>query len=310
MNGAGKRNKTITEKFFEYFKYHPVSGILIFLFIIGYAGAFALAILLKMTYAVNYYIILYGFLSWLPSIPIALKTKNKYSVYTAVAPVMILLFLFAVYLSARLFFEITKINIDLMQMTKEQPVIISSIILVLIFGFFVFLIYLSIKYQKSDMWIQSLWVRKGGVIVNTAEKIYSTQDGYSERPYSYQMKISDLNFSDIESFAKLLAKNLIIVNWKNRENSIKMWLLVRKNFIEYLDVFYSENLGSWIEINKDGKLTVFIAKPDYKNIYREVTYHTLCQNIAEKFEQSFIEFAKGSKDNKINAIKILRGEKN
>ncbi len=309
MNGTEKRNKTITEKFFEYFRYHPVSGILTFSVIIGYAGVFALAILLNMPYVINYYFVIYSFLFWFPSIPVALKTKNKYSIYTAIAPAIILLFLFAIYLFARLFFEITKININLMQMTKEQPVILSLIILVLVFGFFAFLIYLLIKYQKSDMWIQSLWVQKGGVIVNTAEKIYSTQDGYSERPYSYQMKISDLNFSDIENFSKLLAKNLIIINWKNRENSIKMWLLVRKNFIEYLDIFYSENLGSWIEINKEGKLTVFIAKPDYKNIYREVTYHTLCQMIAEKFEQSFIEFAKDSKDNKIYAIKILRGEK-
>jgi len=54
---------------------------------------------------------------------------------------------------------------------------------------------------------------------------------------------------------------------------------------------------------------VFIAKPDYKIIGKEITYHILCSNIAEKFEQSFTEFAKGSNDSKINSIKILKGEK-
>ncbi|PKP57989.1 MAG: hypothetical protein CVT89_03575 [Candidatus Altiarchaeales archaeon HGW-Altiarchaeales-2] len=167
-------------------------------------------------------------------------------------------------------------------MTREQPLFGALLITAVIVGFFG----LWMKYSKSEFGIQDVWIQKGGVIGNAASQIYSTQDRYSERPYSYQMKISGLNFSDIENFAKFLAKNLIIINWKNRENSVKMWLFVTRSFISYFDIFYSKK---------------FIGK--------EVTYHVLCQTIADKFERAFIEFAKGSKDNKFNAIKILRGEK-
>ena len=311
MTGTVKGNKTITEKFFEYLKYHPVSGRLLILFFVGYLSAITVSVLFENSRIISFYQIAYFFLLWFPSVPIALKTRNKYSIYTAIGPVIVLLFLFVSYVFTYLFFAVTKINIDVISMTKEQPVILALFILTIIFGFFVFLVYLAIKYQKSGMWIHSLWVQKGGVLGNTADGIYSSADGYSERPYSHRMKSSGLDFSVMENFAKLLAKNLIIVNWKNRENSVKMWFITRKNFIEYLDVFYSENLGSWIELNKDGKLTVFIAREDYKNIYREVTYHILCRNIAEKFEQSFMEFANGrgnNENNKLNSIKILRGD--
>ncbi|PKP57991.1 MAG: hypothetical protein CVT89_03585 [Candidatus Altiarchaeales archaeon HGW-Altiarchaeales-2] len=311
MNGNGKNNKTTKENFFEYLKYHPISGKLGILLLVGLFVAIIISLLAGKTYFLNIWQIGYLFLFWFPLVPIALKTRNKYAVYFAIAPFVVLLFFIVMYLFFTIILPILNINIFelINSMTKERPLVGALFILAIIIVPFMFFIYLLIKYQKSDVWFQSLWVSGGGVIVKTADKIYSTQDGYSERPYSNQMKISDLNFSDVENFVKLLAKNLIIINWKNRENSVKMWLLVRRSFIEYLDVFYSENIGSWIEINKDGKLVVFIAKPDYKSIYREVTYHTLCQTIAEKFEQSFVEFAKGSKDNKINAIKILKGEK-
>ncbi len=298
----------IIGKFFEYLNYHPISGTLFMLFFVGYILAFILAFSLNMPYAVNFYQIIIPLFFWLPYIPIALKTRNKYAVYGAIAPFAVFAFFIIIFLIIDIFFAVTGININPMHIAKEQPVILAIIILTIIFGFFGLLIYLAIKYQKSNLWIHSLWMQKGGVLCDTASKIYSTTDGYSERPYLHGEKINNLNFSDIGDFAKLLAKNLIIINWKHRENSVKMWLLVRKNFIEYLDLFYSENLGSWIEINRDGKVIVFIAKQDYKNIYREVTYHTLCQTIAGKFEESFVEFAKGGENNKMNSIKILRGD--
>ncbi|GEM_PF-3083195 len=311
MNETGKSNKTITENFFEYLRYHPISSKLQILFFVGCLGILIASFLFpNISSFMSFPIwIVYFFLMWLPIVPIALKTRSKYAISLAIAIIGFLLLFILLSVIQYLFPDIISAIISkaIILMTREQPLFGALLITAVIVGFFG----LWMKYSKSEFGIQDVWIQKGGVIGNAASQIYSTQDGYSERPYSYQMKISGLNFSDIENFAKFLAKNLIIINWKNRENSVKMWLFVTRSFISYFDIFYSknENLGTWIEINKEGKIIVFIAKPDYKNIYREVTYHTLCKNLAEKFEQSFIEFAKGSKDDKINSVKILKGEK-
>ncbi|PKP56711.1 MAG: hypothetical protein CVT88_09895 [Candidatus Altiarchaeales archaeon HGW-Altiarchaeales-1] len=245
-----KSNKTITENFFEYLRYHPISSKSFILYFLGLLGAIIIFFLTGETYIFSIVQITCTLLLfWFLVVPIALKTRSKYMVYSTLFPFVFL----GLFIVAYLFFMLININIaELIKLlVREQPLVGAFVMLAIILGSVAFFIYLLIKYQKSDVWFQSLWIQEGGVIVKTADKIYSTQDGYSERPYSCQMKISNLNFSDIENFAKLLAKNLIIINWKNRENSVKMWLLVRRSFITYFDVFYSENLGSWIEINKD-----------------------------------------------------------
>ncbi len=106
------------------------------------------------------------------------------------------------------------------------------------------------------------------------------------------------------------------MDWDTNENSITLYPpLFLEDFFTSISYMLSltfqkirKNKISWIKISSDGQIIVFISDEDYKRITRLVAYHILCRRLAEKFERAFIEFAKGSKDNKINAIKILKGE--
>ncbi|PKP61361.1 MAG: hypothetical protein CVT88_00345 [Candidatus Altiarchaeales archaeon HGW-Altiarchaeales-1] len=174
----------------------------------------------------------------------------------------------------------------------------------------------GVKAEKRNMNLHH------NLVVTSGCEIDSHLDGYSQRPFSMESNAIKeifrddkntlkLNFMKIsENFAKTMGKDLIFMDWKVSENEALFYPVVFPMSQIYL-MFHSlrKNKLSWIKINNEGRITVFVSKDDYKKILEQVTYHALCRNIAEKFERAFIEFAKGSKDNKFNAIKILRGEK-
>ena len=157
------------------------------------------------------------------------------------------------------------------------------------------------------------------LITTTGGEIDSQLDGYSQRPFSKQSdviknKLKNSNFRKIaDEFAKTMGKEFIFMDWKVGDSEAIFYPINTSPVIAqiYL-VFYppGKNKLSWIKLNSRGEIITFISKPDYNKIFGQVTYHILCRNIAEKFEQSFMEFAKGSEENKTNAIKILRGEAN
>jgi len=305
-----KTNKSLKERIAEYRRYHPVSSIIFGSVILMWLLGIILSYIMNdiRIFQVSYcaYPIL---VFWLPMVPIAIKTHARYYVIGALSP-----FIFAAFFGI---FEVTKeiIDVDVFglfisminEMVKENSVLAALLIVGMVIGLFGLFAYFGLKTQRHTIWFLG-----GGFMGKIADEVHSTRNGYTQRPYTYQMKYeSDIDLSEIDEFCKLLAKDFIIINWRFKEDSVKMWITARRDIITYLDVFYSGNLGSWIKINKDKKITVFVSREDYKNIYREVTYHTLCQNIAEKFERAFIEFTKGggnNENNKINSIKILRGE--
>lgn len=303
-----KTNKSLKERIAEYRRYHPVSstifGSVIFIWLLG----FMISYLMKDIRIFQICYLAYPLLVfWLPMVPIAIKTHTRYYVIGALSP-----FIFAAVIGI---FEVTKAIIDIdvfslfismiNEMVKENSVLAALLIVGIVIGLFGLFAYFGLKTQHHTVWFLG-----GGFMGKIADEVHSIQDGYTQRPYTYQMKHESIDLSEIDEFCKLLAKNFIIINWKYTKESVKMWITARRDMISYLDVFYSENLGSWIKIDVAGEIIVFVSRDDYKNIYREVTYHTLCRNIAEKFEQSFIEFAKAGENNKINSIKILRGEEN
>ncbi|PKP57987.1 MAG: hypothetical protein CVT89_03565 [Candidatus Altiarchaeales archaeon HGW-Altiarchaeales-2] len=155
------------------------------------------------------------------------------------------------------------------------------------------------------------------MIIKEGEQIDILTDGYSQRPFSKESEaIKNVeNFkNNVENFAKILGKEGIIMDWNTKENSITLFPSI---FIEdffasvshMIQLIFRKKKLSMVKISSEGQITVFISDDDYKRITRPVAYHLLCRGLAEKFEQSFVEFAKGSKDDKINAIKILKGEK-
>ena len=75
-----KTNKSLKEKVAGYLRYHPVSGKLLILVFIGYLTAIIISVSVGTTYITSgYQIAFFLLVFWLPSVPIALKTKNKYS---------------------------------------------------------------------------------------------------------------------------------------------------------------------------------------------------------------------------------------
>jgi len=159
------------------------------------------------------------------------------------------------------------------------------------------------------------------LIVTAGVEVDSQLNGYSQRPYSEESDIlknkSNLNFMEIAGdFGKTMGKELIFMDWKIKDNEAVFYPVTANLLIAQLYSMFP-SLGkdkiSWIKLSSDGRITVFVSKDDYGRILTPVTYHTLCRIIAEKFEQSFIEFTNGwgnngHNKNKINSIKILRGE--
>ena len=155
------------------------------------------------------------------------------------------------------------------------------------------------------------------LVVDAGSNINSYLDGYSQRPFSTDSgglknklrNSPDSNFrKSADEFAKTMGKELIFMDWEISSNGAVFYPIVSPVSQFYL-MFYRlrKSKLSWIKLNREGTIAVFVSKGDYDRILEEVTYHTLCQNIAEKFEKSFIEFAKGNKE---NSIKILRGDEN
>ncbi|ODS39444.1 MAG: hypothetical protein A7316_05515 [Candidatus Altiarchaeales archaeon WOR_SM1_86-2] len=297
-------NKSLKEKIAWYRRYHPVSSIILAsVIVMGIIGLILSVIMNDIRIFQICYLAYPLLVFWLPMVPIAIKTHKRYYVIGAILPFILGAIIIVVDFICEfvnidiigLFISITK------EMVGRNPVILALLIIGIVFGLFGLFAYFGLKTQRYTTWFLG-----GCVVGKIADDIHSTQDGYTERPHTYKMKHgSDIDLSHIDEFCKLLAKNFIIINWRCEEESVKMWITARRDMLTYLDVFYCGNLGSWIRMGKNGKITVFVSREDYKNIYREVTYHTLCRNIAEKFEQSFIEFANGNKE---NSIKILRGD--
>jgi len=156
----------------------------------------------------------------------------------------------------------------------------------------------------------------GNLVVTAGLDIDSRMNGYSQRPHSKESdaiknKLKNLNFMKLaDDFGKTMGKELIFMDWKINGNDVIFYPITADLMItQFYSIFPSlgKDKISWIKLNSEGTITVFVSKGDYDRILEQATYHILCQNIAEKFEESFIEFAKGNKE---NAIKILRGEIN
>jgi hypothetical protein len=182
--------------------------------------------------------------------------------------------------------------------------------------FIIFIFWWSIFKMKTEQEAVNLFCN---LVVTTGIEIDSQLNGYSQRPYSRESeviknKLKNLDFREItEKFAREAGKELIFRDWKI-DDGTAIFYPTGNSFIftEIYSIFSSirKSKPSSIKLNDTGGITVFVSKNDYDKLLEPVTYHILCQNISEKFEQSFIEFAKGSEENKINAVKILRGEAN
>ncbi len=177
---------------------------------------------------------------------------------------------------------------------------------------FIFIGYNAIN-MKSEQEAVNLFCN---FVVSTGIDIDSQLDGYSQRPYSKESddiknKLKDLNFKKItEKFARVAGKELIFMDWKIDDNAA-IFYPTPNSFI-YTEIFsifssFKKSKPSSIKLDNNGRITVFISKKDYDRIVDPVTYHILCRGVNDKFEESFLEFAN---NNKMNSIKILRGEKN
>ena len=169
----------------------------------------------------------------------------------------------------------------------------------------IFLIFMRKRYRVKEIDLYR------NIVVKEGEKIDELLDGYSQRPYSRKIKIPVKDFKDTaKKFAHALTKEFVIFDYDIKENSAiyfpSTYFLgdAYAHFMMSADYFFNKKKFTRIKITKD-HIAVFISKNDYDRILEPVSYHTLCQNVADKFEKSFLEFAKGNKE---NAIKILGGE--
>ena len=185
---------------------------------------------------------------------------------------------------------------------------------------YIFIFYWLLFKMKGEQEQMAIYCN---LIVSAGLDMDSQLDGYSQRPFSKESAAIkeifkagennlNLNFKKIaDDFGKTTGKKMILMDWKINDNEavfypVTAYLLIVQIYLILPSL--GKDKISWIKLNSGGRITVFVSKGDYDRILEKVTYHTLCQILIERFERAFIEFAKGNKDSRINAIKILKGE--
>jgi len=69
------------------------------------------------------------------------------------------------------------------------------------------------------------------------------------------------------------------------------------------------NKRSFIKINHDGTAVVFITPEDYKFLKVPISYHLLCEKVAERFKESYELFEQGDNAGALAVFKVEKAVK-
>ncbi|MFQ6089411.1 MAG: hypothetical protein ACE5K0_10985, partial [Candidatus Methanofastidiosia archaeon] len=162
--------------------------------------------------------------------------------------------------------------------------------------------------------IKKISRRKGFVyrnlITDVSDEIDSMTDAYSEIHYTKKSEklLEIFNNKNLEKMMKEYGKTMI-------NNGVFIDFDIKKDIaIYYLPTFsigniffnaiFSKSKLSYVTLDIEGLIKIFISKADYESIAEPVTYDTLCKRLAEIFEKSFIKFSTDKID---ESVKILVG---
>ncbi|MCK4614371.1 MAG: hypothetical protein KAU14_06180 [Thermoplasmata archaeon] len=124
-------------------------------------------------------------------------------------------------------------------------------------------------------------------------------NGYSQRPVNTMF----LQYGEDEmlQFIRFLLKYVLIWDFKREGKSITLFFRPSARWKLSLKI-----PKSYIKIYSDGKTEVYITPEDYDFLKVPISYHLLCQKVAERIKESYELFEQG---NEAGALGVFRVEK-
>ncbi len=135
-----------------------------------------------------------------------------------------------------------------------------------------------------------------------AMPVKETRDGFTERPLSLG-KI-DATEHEIESFALFISKNMIAMPYRESQRII---FSLTSSYWKQNGLSRGYEDESWISINKQGDVNVYISKNDYLLYKDNFSFDQLCSNLGHLFIEFFELFRRGEGVriiDKLNALKL------
>ncbi len=151
-------------------------------------------------------------------------------------------------------------------------------------GFFIFAIFsFYISFSKK------IKPRYRQVLELAAKPIDGTADGFTPRPFS----VGHASYSkeEIVGFARYLTKKLVAINYFEKDS---IFLVIQTSELSYIRLLKpSIQNQTYVCFDYSGKVTVNIAKKDYKKYKQELTFDQLCESLGNLFKSFLDHYKKG-----------------
>ena len=174
----------------------------------------------------------------------------------------------------------------------------------LLTGFFavsallLFILFMRLLVMRRIKW------RYREVLELAASAVNETKNGFTPRPFPAG-KV-DFNKEDLINFAQFSLKHVIAFPYieENRlvlvvpDNMLPHFLLPKKNYLS----------ETYIVFNYDGRISVQIAKKDYQQYIKKLTFDQLCSSFANMFVGFLHLYINGKGEqiiNQMNALKLV-----
>ncbi len=125
-------------------------------------------------------------------------------------------------------------------------------------------------------------------------------DGYSSRPAKVDFPKTKKRM--IRRFAIRLMRHYLVHDFTKEKGSFKILFPVSAKAGFSLRRFRGP--FSWLRIGKDGKAQVYITPEDYQFLEVPISYHLLCEKVAERMAESYQLFAQGDKKAALEVFKV------
>lgn len=165
---------------------------------------------------------------------------------------------------------------------------------------FSFVLFLLVVITLYNYFTKKVSYRHRKVFELAARPVEKTTDGFTPRPYP----IGEVQFKKevITDFANFLTKNLIAMSYFEKD---KIYLVIDQNEWTYARIFKPNfKHQTYVSFDNSGKLSVNIAKKDYKKYKEEYAFDELNESLGNLFKV-FLDYFKNEEQEQI--LKMFDG---
>ncbi|MCD4735976.1 MAG: hypothetical protein K8R53_08030 [Bacteroidales bacterium] len=204
------------------------------------------------------------------------RSRNIYFLWMAVS--LFIVFIFAT--------DLALFGLD--KMKAEFPALAVGVVLAAI-------IIIYIVANKKVKW------RTREILELSAMPVSDVQDGFTERPHPLgKIQASGL---EAEAFTTFIKKNLIAIPYI--EDDVPFYSLT-SDYWKQMGIRRSYKDDSWVSMDKNGNINVFIAKGDYLKYKDNFSFDQLCRSMGNLFVEFFTLFKRGDGLQIINRLNNLK----